>query len=289
MTPSLSIKGECTVSFSIQIDTTQLFYRFFIIPGITPNWVDSRVVQTLNLEPGKYSFMVASAVFADFSFTITSDGKVSYENAFDSFLSGRGTSVLTIVGLEVTLDARYLSGAGVLLVCPLTNDDWIRNRTIRLVPASYQVQQGSAVACDFVFALKPDGTFSYDSSMDLAVGGFLNGNGTTKLEFYGYPILVDSRISIDAQASDPEPAWGVIVQPIWDMPFSKTGIQYTDLLPAKGFQIQNKSAILSTAIFDLSTNGTLSFDPSLPLKVDTFKGLNRLTVTGALVDQVKAP
>jgi hypothetical protein len=270
------------MSFSIQIDATQLFYRFFIIPEITPDWIDSRAIQTLNLDPGVYNFQITSAVFTDFTFAITPDGKVDYDTQFDSFLSGRGTSTLTITGLEVIIDARYLSGAGVLLVCPLTNEDWISKRTIRLVPATYQVQQGSAVVCDFVFALKLDGTFSYNPSIDVAAGGFLKGNDTKTLEFYGYPVLVDARISIDVQAKDPEPAWGITIQPIWDMPFATTGVQYADLLPAKGFQLQNKSAIVSSAIFDLSVNGTVSFAPTLPLKLDTFNGLNRLTVTGAL-------
>jgi hypothetical protein len=271
------------VSFSIQIDATQLFYRFFIIPGITPDWIDSRVIQTLDLDPGVYNFQIASGYYADFTFEITPAGKVNYDKQFDSFLSGQDTSTLTVAGLELTIDARYLSGAGVLLVCPLTNDDWISKRTVRLVPASsYQVQQGSGVVCELVFAIKLDGTFSYDPSIDLAAGGFLKGNNTNELEFYGYPILVDSRISINVQSNDPEPAWGIIIQPIWGMPFATTGVLYADLLPAKGFQLQNKSGIVSTAIFDLSVNGTFSFASTLPLKLDTFNGLNRLTVTGAL-------
>lgn len=270
------------MSFSIQIDATQLFYRFFIIPGITPDWIDSRAIQTLDLDPGVYSFQISPGQYADFSFEITPMGKVNYDKQFDSFLSGRDTSTLTVAGLEVTIDAQYLSGPGVLLVCPLTHDDWISKRTVRLVPASfYRVQQGPAVVCELVFAIKLDGTFSYDPSIDLAAGGFLKGNNTNRLEFYGYPILIDSRISINAQSNDPEPARGIIIQPI-DTPLATTGVLYVDLLPAKGFRLQNKGGIVSTAIFDLSVNGTFSFAPTLPLTLDTFNGLNRLTTTGPL-------
>jgi len=271
------------MGFPINIDATKLFYRQFIIPGVTSAWTDSRTIQTLNLEPGEYSFQIGSGFFADFTFIVTPQGAVEYDSKFDTFLAGRSTSVLTIGGLEVTIDARYLSGSGVLLVGPYTNEDWISARTIRLVPGSgYQVQQGSGVVCDFIFKLDVDGMFSYDPSFGLAAGGFLEGAGTNRLEFYGFPVLVDSRISIDAQSMDPEPAWGVTIQPIWDMPFAKTGVIFADLLPAKGFQLQNKSGIVSTATFDLSPAGNISFVPTLPLKVDTFNGLSRLTVTGAL-------
>jgi hypothetical protein len=275
------------VSFPIRIDATKLFYRFFIIPGVTPTFIDSRTVQTLDLEPGDYGFQFDSGFFADFAFTVTPEGTIGYDAVFDTLLSGRDTSELDIVGLDVAIDARYVSGSGVLLVGPFTNEDWISRRTIRLVPASsYRVQQGSGVVCDFTFALNADGTFSYDPRFSAAAGGFLNGAGTPHLEFYGFPVLIDSRISIDAQAADPEPAWGVTIQPIWGMPFAKTGVLFANLLPAKGFQLQNKSAIVSTAIFDLSTEGNISFASTLPLKVDTFNGLSRLTVTGALTSTV---
>jgi hypothetical protein len=68
------------MSFSIQIDATPLFYRFFIIPGITPDWIDSRIIQTLNLDPGVYNFQIASGYNADFTFEITPAGKINYDN-----------------------------------------------------------------------------------------------------------------------------------------------------------------------------------------------------------------
>jgi len=65
---------------------------------------------------------------------------------------------LRIDGLVVTLDARYLSGSGVLLVAPLTSDDWISYKTVRMVPASYySVQQGSGEVGNFSFKLASTG------------------------------------------------------------------------------------------------------------------------------------
>jgi hypothetical protein len=48
---------------AIAIDATRLFYRFFIIPGVTHDWVSSRSVQTVELAPGEYGFQVQSGVF----------------------------------------------------------------------------------------------------------------------------------------------------------------------------------------------------------------------------------
>ena len=74
--------------FSIQIDATSLFYRHFAIPGITPSWIDSRVVQTLQLNPGTYNFQVGSGYYADFTFEVTTEGKISYDAKFNSISLG---------------------------------------------------------------------------------------------------------------------------------------------------------------------------------------------------------
>lgn len=128
-------------TFPIVIDATGLFYRFFIIPGVTPEFVDSRTAQTLQLAPGEYSFQVQSGVLTDLSFTVTPQGTLDYDHSCDTFVGGRGTSLLQLIGFEVTLDASSLSGAlgggGVLLASmALTNHDWIQRRTVRLLPQS---------------------------------------------------------------------------------------------------------------------------------------------------------
>ena len=133
---------------------------------------------------------------------------MDYSTSFDSFLAGHGTNTLNINGLVVTLDARYLSGSGVLLVAPLTSADWISYKTVRMVPASYySVRQGSGEVASFSFKLGIDGNWSYNTAAyDVTAGGFLSGNGTSTLTFFGYPLLVDARAAGGA---------GVTIQPIW--------------------------------------------------------------------------
>ena len=63
-------------TFPIQIDATELVYRYFLIPGVTPNWISSRTIQTLALEPGTYNFQVGSGYYTDFT-SGTRNGKSS--------------------------------------------------------------------------------------------------------------------------------------------------------------------------------------------------------------------
>ena len=271
-----SVAQASAATFPIKIDATKLMYRFFIIPGVTSTWVDSRTVQSFSLAPGTYSFQIASGYYADFTFSVTASGTIDYSNTFNTFLSGRGTSTLGIDGLQVTLDARYLSGSGVLLVAPLTTADWISYATVRMVPASYySVQQGSGEVCTFSFKLGLDGHWSYAPACDIGAGGFVSGNGTSTLTFFGYPVLVDAR-----QAG----GTGVTIQPIWGMPFSVTTVEYACLLPAASFALQVRSGVVSAAAFSLAPNGTFSINPlaSSLLALDTFNGLSRLKVIAPL-------
>jgi hypothetical protein len=261
-------------TFPIKIDATPLVYRYFVIPGVTNNWVDSRTVQSFNLAPGEYSFQIASGYYADFTFRVTPQGTIDFDVAYNGFLSGRNTSTLTIGGLSVTLDARYLSGSGVLLVIP--TEDWITYTTCRMVPASYySVQQGSGVVANFHFQLRVDGHWAYSAANDVANGGFLAGAGTSILAFYGYPLLIDARAAGGT---------GVTVQTIWGMPFSTTSVEYANLLPAQYFGLQVRSGVVSKASFSLSPNGTYTIDSGATslLSLDNFHGLRRLNVMAPL-------
>jgi hypothetical protein len=271
-----SVAHATATTFPVSIDATQLMYRYFVIPGVTGGWVDSRTVQTFNLAPGQYNFQIGSGYYADFTFSVSTTGTVDYSTSFNNFLSGRGTNTLKINGLVVTLDARYLSGSGVLLVAPLTNDDWISYKTVRMVPASYySVQQGSGEVANFSFKLGIDGNWSYSNAYDVSAGGFLAGTGSSTLTFFGYPLLVDARAAGGT---------GVTIQPIWGMPFSTTSVEYACLLPAQSFALQVRSGVVSAASFSLSPTGVFAISPSATslIALDAFDGLTRLRAIAAL-------
>jgi hypothetical protein len=227
------------------------------------------------LEPGRYSFQIASGYYADFTFNVTPDGKVEYPQSLDvnapsgqagqkGFLAGRGTSTLKIVGMTVTLDARYLAGPGIVLV--IAHGDWMTYKTCRMVPASfYAVQQSPGAVADFHFKLGAD---------DLSRNGFPAGNGTSKLEFLGYPLLVDARAAGGA---------GVGIRPV-GTPMTPTGVQFANLLPASGFTLQIKSGPSAIPTFKLDAQGNFSFDSSSAqyFKIESFHGLTLLKVIAPL-------
>jgi LGFP repeat len=252
-------------TFPIAVDATRLFYRSFIIPNVTPGFVDARSVQTLHVSPGDYSFQVQSGVFSDLAFTVSPDGKIDYDVSCDAFLSGRGTSALNLNGFEVTIDASSLSGVpgggGVLLAdIPLTNDDFIQRRSIRLLPqTSYAVQQGSGVVARLAFRLGRDGFFSYAPELDAAAEGPLVGAGTSTLTFKGHTILVDATAVSRL----------LIVHPIWGLKPSEDGKASVVVLPADNFFLQLDRGVTDLG-FSIGTTGSVTPDPGMTdlLEVD---------------------
>lgn len=263
--------ARATATHQIQIDGSPLFSRNFVVHGLGTPWMDADQVQTVTLVENRRYQIRAGAAAASFSFWADAAGHVQYDGVAESFLDGAGTGLLTLVGVDTTIDARYLSGAGVLLAyVPANNADWLRHRTVRLLPSpSYRWQQSSGVIASVSAALLADGTWSYGS----AFAGYMGGNGTSTLTFYGYPLLVDARASGGV---------GVTVQPVWGLAFSHTSVQSLVLLPAHPFQLQIRGGELTGATFALNDAGQVTFDPALPMTVDSFHGLTRLAVNGPL-------
>ncbi|HMU41544.1 MAG TPA: hypothetical protein PKE31_21230 [Pseudomonadota bacterium] len=262
-------------TFNIEIDATQLFFRKFYIPS-HGHVFDARTVQTVALAKGSYNIQWASGYFADFVFQVTAEGTVDYDPSCDGFLQGRGTSRLSMPGLEVTLDAQYIAlqqPFGVLLVGEFTNDDWIVKKTVRLLPAShYLVQQGSGLVSSFEFKLGFDGCFQYNAAYDASTGGFLAGAGTSTLTFLGYPVLLDgTRVN----------GMGVHFGNCWGLKFASNGVQFAHLLPmGTPYFVQVESGGLTDAGVHVGLDGTLECVTSgtYVLRRDTFHGLARLGI-----------
>ncbi|MFD1045751.1 hypothetical protein ACFQ1S_09345, partial [Kibdelosporangium lantanae] len=258
-------------SFPIRIDATQLMYRVFIIPGVTQQ-VDSRVVQTINLRPGNYGIQVQSGRYTSFGFRVTPAGRVDYDPKFDSFVSGRNDSTLTISGVPVTIDVSNLSGSGVIFAnMPQTHADWIVRRQVRMVPQpGYTVQQGSGEVAAGGFNVELDGRVTYPAALDVTNGGFLRGNGTPTIEFVGYPLCIDARAM---------GAGSLTLDPIWGIPVSRTRLQQVNLLPAQFFNMYVGGA-RSSLQFTLAADGTFSYPSSEAgnLSLTRSNGLAVLTV-----------
>lgn len=266
--------AQAAITHKVRIDGSALFSRFFYVFGVT-GWLDANQVQTLTLEEGRTYQVAAGASPADFTFSVDSAGHIRYAAENETFLGGAGSDTLVLEGLDVIVDARYLSGSGVLIShTRANNEDWLRYETVRLLPAPvYTFQQGSGVVVNFRTALRRDGTWFYDPRYDIAAGGYVAGTGTSTLTFYGFVLLVDGRAGGGT---------GILVHNVWGLQFDYSGVETVVLLPANVFVLQVRSGELSRAQFALDDRGGINFDPSLPLSVDRYDGVRRLTVTAPL-------
>jgi hypothetical protein len=262
--------AAATQTHQIEIDGSALFSRHFVVSGVT-GWLAADQVQTVTVEEGRRYQIRAGAELADFTFSVDSAGRIGYESYAEPYLDGADTSRLTLVGVDTTIDARYLSGSGVLLAhVPPDNQDWLRYRTVRLLPSPvYTWQQGSGVVVNVRAALRRDGTWTYDEDY----AGYMGGDGTRTLTFYGYPLLVDARAAGGT---------GVAVHNVWGLGFSPSGVQTAVLLPASTFVLQIRGGELSRGVFAMTDDGELTYDAALPFAVDRFDGMRRLTVTTPL-------
>ena len=260
-------------NFTVQIDATRLFYREFLVQPTSLGWIDASTVQSIALAAGTYSIQVQSGVYTDFSFTVTAQGTIDFSTAFDGFAAGRGSALLTLAGLEVTLDASELahgSGGGVLFASiPFGSDPWMLVRTLRLLPQQhYMVQQGSGVVCNLEFALGTDGRFAYAPALDVAQGGCLAGAGTPALRFHGLPVVVDVS-AVSALLGLPDIAG---LEPV------RTGLQTLRVLPADFFRVQIDQGITGS-LFSLDNHGgvTLAASPDgMRLALDAPAGVPRV-------------
>ena len=112
------------MAFPIQIDTSQLAYWNFRIPTVTGDKsVDGKTVPILQIEPGKYVLFL-DAGGQSVVFSVTPQGTIEYDQSYDLCVKGKGTQKLTIVGVDVTLDARPLKSSGVFFVGLPVEETW---------------------------------------------------------------------------------------------------------------------------------------------------------------------
>jgi hypothetical protein len=304
----LAPSAQAQSKFPIQIDATKLFFRDFFL--LFPGGGHSETVSTDNkqgfqLAPGLYGFQFGSGAIADFSFTVTTEGKVTIGNEFSGFSAVTeldGVPTVVINGWEVTIDALHLSGAdparpnetGVLLNntqlgtesnphAVANPEDWIALRTIRLLPTPistprkqiYSLIVGSALVSSFGFDITRDGKFDYDPEWDSTSTnkGFLTGLGTNKLTLLGYPLTADATAVSDTL--------NIFVN---NFPVARPAKASVVLLPLKGYPMQlSNGTILS---FNVEKDGHVSADA---LRVENEAGQPLLRAQDATANQLTLP
>lgn len=268
---------DITTVFEIQIDARKLYYTYFILETVNSSFErkNSREVVTLKLPAGKYYYQVSSA--ASFSFEVTSEGKIDYNPELYTFLRGRGTTELIVDGLEVTIDARYLTGSGIIVDVNAPEVPFVIFEKLRLLPlAKTYLEQGSGLVASFTYGLDVNGNFSYDQAYDLNQGGFLGGQGTSTLIFYGYPVVIDTRASkapvlllAEIANSNISPSKKVLI---------------ANLLPVNGIALNIDSGVVTKSSFGVNIDGKLivDSDSASSFTVSEFKGIPLLIGTESL-------
>ena len=272
--------GEASGQKTISIIGSNLFNHRLILqnesgatikPPNSLDWFSTSVSTSFNIPVGKYHFF-SDGGSPPITFSVNDAGLIDYAANLNILLEGRGTAQLTLKGFDVTIDARYLLGAGVSF-----GKDFLKYGKIKLLPApNYIVTTGSAVQAGFSFELGLNGLFNFNTQFS----PFLKGNGTSTIVFEGYPLLIDATAML--------PSGAVYVAPIWynsatdvlgnSVPFSNDRVIMGNFLPLRnawgdryGLQSANTNYLFTV---DLSGNFNIYGSPKL--RLDKWHGLTRI-------------
>ncbi len=185
-TSTLTVSG-----FPITIDATALSASGFNLNFGTAGGGAMNTVTTLQLLPGNYSFHApASNATAQFDFIVTSSGTVDFDPGLDGYVSGRGTSTLTISGFPITINATALSASGFNLNFGAAGGGATNEvTTLHLLPGAYSFHApASNATAQFDFTVTSSGTVDFDPGLD----GYVSGRGTNMLTISGFPITINA-------------------------------------------------------------------------------------------------
>jgi hypothetical protein len=233
----------------IRIDTSSLTYTQFLIPGLNSEFIEGANAPTLSLEPGVYSFQQGSGLVGNFSFKVTPDGLIDYDIANEGFLSGRGTSNLTVRGFTITLDARALSHDLLPLVAGASVLPRDRIHELAIVPAvGYSFQPGPGIVADFQFGVTVEGQVAIDPRY----AGFAAVDGRT-LTINGYRITIDGReLSHDLLPLNLFGNGDVL---------ARSSVNELTYIPSANYSFQPGPGIVADFQFGVTVEGQVVIDP----------------------------
>jgi hypothetical protein len=142
----------------------------------------------VRLLPGSHLFR-AYGGGDDISFTVDARGKVSYDAALDQagILSGQGSSVLTVNGALVTINAPLSSP---YLVVDYYISEQPGTFQVRLLPGSH-VFRAYGGGDDVSFTVDTGGKVNYDAALDQV--GILSGQGSSVLTVNGVGVTINAQ------------------------------------------------------------------------------------------------
>jgi hypothetical protein len=146
--------------FAVTIDARTLSASTFSIDGV-PGTFNTTSIVALQLATGTHTLRAPAGGSANFDFTVSASGTVSYAAVFDGtvkgFLTGQGTSTLTIHGLPISLDARALTASTFDVTGVKTGMLTTAIQDLKVMPGAYSLDPTGAGAnlINFIVSLPP--------------------------------------------------------------------------------------------------------------------------------------
>ncbi len=172
----------------IWIDTSELTYTWFWLPGHLPHFVDGSPPGgvAVGLEVGGYAFQQTRNRACDLRFRVEEDGTVDYAASQDHLLQGRRTSTLKVVGVPVTLNPTGSPGPVLPLWGGCHEPLDTNERTVRIPPGpAYTIRLGLVPSTVVEFSVAADGRVDYPSEYERALSGRGTGCLTVDLDTVG--------------------------------------------------------------------------------------------------------
>ena len=284
---------------TIEIDATAISAPTFGFrsrsSGIIANAEDKTVVQTYQVVPHQNPDpLVASHFFCEgacgtnsFGLKVGVDGVVTHHPDFDAWLDVQNGNRLVVIGVPITIEAPTLSAGtfGIATEGSVIGNGFSGSTTLTLVPREgdesilalhrHVFCEGACGAASFRFMLTTDGVLAYDA----ALGGFLEGSGTTTLTVNGYNIQIDAT-ALTAPTFGVRLINGLVIGTPWDA----SVVQTFTLLPSTSFASHvfcETSCGPETFQFSVTNAGTVDYAPAVGAHVSG-RGTDTLVVRDAV-------
>jgi hypothetical protein len=243
-----------STSFAVTLDASAVGVPTVSLDGAP---FDASAPFVANLLPGAHSLTTNGTDVT--SFTVNSDGTISYDPTLEGALTGSGTTALTVHGYTVALDATAL-GVSALALDGMPIDGTAAT-SANLLPGQHTLTtNGKDVT---TFTVNANGTVAYDATLE----GSLTGNGTTALAVIGRAVALDAS------------ALGVASVSLDGVAHAATAQFSVNLLPGQHTLTTNGTDVTS---FTVNADGTISYDPLLQGAL-TGSGTTSLVVNGRAV------
>ena len=168
-------------ALGITIDGTALTVDRFAVGGI--GLFLTTTPHVLDLAPGPYTVNDLSGGIH--AFEVTATGDISYATEKEPYFDGAGTSQLTLVGYDVTIDATALTPPN-FFIGGIGGFPSATVATLTFLPGVKNVQDGSGEK--HFFEVTEAGTVGYEAAKE----PFFDGSGTAQLTLVGYSVIIDA-------------------------------------------------------------------------------------------------